>query len=537
MTKHSWRRRYAIAGAIFGALAIALTLSCFAASTLAPRIQPASPGEIVGSGPEHSPGPPEGAPSLEFFAGPVGGPTLLKERILTADKVARVRLLSVAAGTTRYAPSDPPAAPVNIGTMEFRFRVLEYLKGSGPNEIVGVVDLADHTYENITKASAIEAANAVIAERDTRWDAREAVVFLDADPPNMPDFPQARRYSLGLVSEQRGPSLGDMYTVASPWDKTWLPSASTGGATGASEEKRYLMDAPAPADGATGQSSTPPTVTLTELKAEIAKVNQEVAVNGSDAYQACLAHKYRMEREVDFYKDQNDGVYRTLRYDESTESGLPAGTFVHYKYGWPTPAPSSGPTPTSVPGSLVISDAPGRWVASGRDHGLFAANRSGRVDTTRPLPSGEYRFYFGFEKQEYVICDAEPAELKKSIEVVVSVTVPAGTVHEAFFDPVAVGTAVGVDATNGALSPTAFTVGGVSTALQSLKWQGSTVALELSPAASLTGHALDFITLDGSVALSLDGGAATVSSGTLTWSVTDQPWQAGDLLMLRIRQA
>ena len=37
------------------------------------------------------------------------------------------------------------------------------------------------------------------------------------------------------------------------------------------------------------------------------------------------------------------------------------------------------------------------------------------------------------------------------------------------------------------------------------------------------------------MALSLDGGAATVSGGTLTWSVADQPWQAGDLLMLRIR--
>ena len=85
------------------------------------------------------------------------------------------------------------------------------------------------------------------------------------------------------------------------------------------------------------------------------------------------------------------------------------------------------------------------------------------------------------------------------------------------------------------LKPTAFTVGGVSTALQSLKWWGGSVTLELSPAASLTGHALDFIALDGSVAHSLDGGAATGSGGTLTWSVSAQPWQAGDQLMLRIR--
>ena len=109
--------------------------------------------------------------------------------------------------------------------------------------------------------------------------------------------------------------------------------------------------------------------------------------------------------------------------------------------------------------------------------------------------------------------------------------------YEAIFDPVAIGSAVGADGTNGALEPTAFTVGGVSTSLQTLKWQGGSVTLELSPAASLTGYALDFIALDGSVALSLDGGAATAAVETLTWTVSTQPWQAGDQLMLRIRDA
>ena len=85
------------------------------------------------------------------------------------------------------------------------------------------------------------------------------------------------------------------------------------------------------------------------------------------------------------------------------------------------------------------------------------------------------------------------------------------------------------------LDAAGFTVGGAATTIDGLKWEGGTLTLELSPAASLIGHALDFIALDGSVTLSLDGGAATVSGGTLTWSVADQPWQAGDLLMLRIR--
>ena len=117
----------------------------------------------------------------------------------------------------------------------------------------------------------------------------------------------------------------------------------------------------------------------------------------------------------------------------------------------------------------------------------------------------------------------------------VTVTAPTGTVHEAFFDPVATGSAVGADASNGALQPTAFTVGGTSTDLQSLKWESGSVTLGLSSSVSLSGHTLDFIALDGTTALSLDGGAAAVSGGTLTWSVATQPWQAGDLLILRIR--
>ena len=109
-----------------------------------------------------------------------------------------------------------------------------------------------------------------------------------------------------------------------------------------------------------------------------------------------------------------------------------------------------------------------------------------------------------------------------------------GTVHEAFFDPVAIGAAVGADASNGVLEPAAFTVGGASATMTSLEWESSTVTMELNPSASLAGHAVDFIALDGSVSLTLSFDDATQSGGALTWSVASQPWNAGDLLMLRI---
>ena len=65
-----------------------------------------------------------------------------------------------------------------------------------------------------------------------------------------------------------------------------------------------------------------------------------------------------------------------------------------------------------------------------------------------------------------------------------------------------------------------------------------TVKLKLNPHDGLTGHALDFIEMDGTVSLSLDVNDAAVDSvsRTLSWSVVSQPWEDGDKLMLRIRK-
>ena len=61
----------------------------------------------------------------------------------------------------------------------------------------------------------------------------------------------------------------------------------------------------------------------------------------------------------------------------------------------------------------------------------------------------------------------------------------------------------------------------------------------LSPHTGIAGHAVDFIALDGSVSLSLDVADAAVdlASNTLSWPVASRPWQNGDELMVRIREA
>ena len=65
------------------------------------------------------------------------------------------------------------------------------------------------------------------------------------------------------------------------------------------------------------------------------------------------------------------------------------------------------------------------------------------------------------------------------------------------------------------------------------------MTITLSPPSSIAGHTVEFIALDGQVALSLAVAEAQVdeTNGTVTWKVESQPWQSGDKLMLRISAA
>ena len=466
------------------------------------------------------------------------GPATLEERIAGADAIVRARFLSaspVALQTTEHSGY--------IGAVELQFQVLEYLRGSGAGELVALIDDVGIPYDSSGKA--LEGGRAIRDGRDTQWDSREAILFLYRSKKELPSNRQADRYWLGAVSTYPRYKGDDGYTIASRTHKRWLPAASDGGASGASGasgsgEQRFLLDAPAPApapaasggaSGASGQSTaSASTITLTDMKAKITEIEQLVAAGGgSEEYRDCLYLKYQWEREVRYRKEKMGGVYHYTRHDNSVGSGLPSGIRVYTDSTSGYLSTEYGETPPSNMGEMRVT---------GRDHNLFVAQWPAIVHTARPLPAGEYKFYYSERPQQYIICDGQPEEEKKRDEVFVTVTAPAGTVHEAFFDPVTLaGGGVGADASNGVLDPKAFSMGQVSTALQSLKWQGGSATLTLSVPASLSGHFLDFIALDGTVAVSLDGGEASVSGGTLTWSVAAQPWQADDKLMLRIRQS
>ena len=117
---------------------------------------------------------------VEGLAIPYVGRATLDETILSSDVIARVSLVS-----KRAFVSKRPDADWDIwgALLEFRFQVHEYLKGSGPNEINGLVYIE---YYHGSEAEAREGASQIVAAHDSRWDDREAVVFLRPDDRDTP---------------------------------------------------------------------------------------------------------------------------------------------------------------------------------------------------------------------------------------------------------------------------------------------------------------------------------------------------------------
>ena len=66
-------------------------------------------------------------------------------------------------------------------------------------------------------------------------------------------------------------------------------------------------------------------------------------------------------------------------------------------------------------------------------------------------------------------CDKDWSYKANRIRNTLTVTAPTGVLHEAFFDPVDIGDAVGVEAGHGVIKPVLFTLNGATTAISSLK--------------------------------------------------------------------
>ena len=473
----------------------------------------------------------EGLQSSTAFPPIYLGPTSLEERILASPVIARVRLDSA---TSTIESGSTYQGTKYIALLEFNFSVQEYLKGSGATSIVAVWAAAPFFD---TRQDAEAALPATVAARDAQWDDREAIVFLQDSEGALPSTQQADRYYLEWGGSWTIPDDG--YSIASLHNKLWLPATAAIGAPSQSsgDQQSFLLDVPPD----TGTAST---ITLGEMKSRITAVADKLdAGDGSEEYVECVRLTYQYEGMDRYYIETGlDGaVLRTP--DHELDSGLAASSVVYEGTAFgDLPDKKSRDWLDGGDANLfsVELGAAFPWDQSG-DGVNDAIYYDSSVVSARPLPAGTYRFHFNSVWAVFIPCDGYTFRY----EWTVTVNAPEGTLHEAFFDPVTDGTAVAADSTNGVLDPATFTdANSGSATIERIAWEpgtgeSGTVKLKLSPHTGIAGHTVNFIALDGSVPLSLQVADATVdaTTGTLSWTVTSQPWQSGDKLMLRVLTA
>ena len=489
----------------------------------------------------------------------------LDERILQSTVIARATMRSVEAYALGY--NTPPTY---YSIIRFTFDVHEYLKGSGGDVITVSIRVACSGYTPRCRSSseqeAIDFANEWISGEaalrleykdghwqeskvDRWWENGESIIFLEEDDLGRSDVSgqsAATMYKFIPWIEFHDPisnyattnlypySDTDGFSVLSERNRVWLPaSTAVLGAPWASESWFMLGNRPKDWDllqrGATGSSSFATDISLSDLKSRI-KAVADLVKQGEDVakYEECLLKKLQLSRSP----------WRPYSLTFPIQSGLSANLV--------------------IVSSDASGDEYGIYFFSGLHNNLFEIiledddnnprNTYYRtVKTLRPLPNGDYLLTYHQKSGILRHCVNYPENAyvdKPTANWTIRATAPVGTLHEAFFDPVAIGAAVGADSDNGALTPAGFPgASGVDTEIRRVAWESDAVTIEIAnpPVSLLANHHIDFIALDGSISLRLDFDDTSVADAevvrTFSWSVCNQPWHAGDKLMLRISES
>ena len=307
-------------------------------------------------------------------------------------------------------------------------------------------------------------------------------------------------------------------------NRVWLPAKDPPAAEGETSDEDdsallFLTGDPS--------ESTPSTISLGGLHTEIAEVDALIGTGGgTEEHKKCVVEGWQYAHL--FAGITADGPFVPYETTHQLPSGTPEGTVVE-----------SYRTDGSGYDIILVGGVDKDFFKPLRDDDDDRPDNGYRIGnaTARPLPAGKYQYKSILQKYYEIPCNF--IRDYHSIENVV-VTAPDGVLHELFFDPVTVGSAVAADATNGVLKPAAFTdANGASATIESISYESGTVKLGVTPDDALAGHVVDIIELDGTVSLSLDVADATVDSAndTLSWTVSEQPWDDGDKLMLRIAVA
>ena len=482
------------------------------------------------------------------------GPATMERRIVDADIIA---IVSLASSTTAVETHTYEGQAGYVGALKFTFTVEELIKspaGSSPTQIVAMVGSLQAYAE---RSDAQAEAEKMASERDTQWDDRQAIVFLASHSLEFPGTSSDDLYFMSFVDYTYG--LGDSYSIASIRNQLWLPEARTGGSDGGGaaartpRQRRFLTGVPQQTPDTSPRAATvstrteTPSITLTDFQTTVSRIEAELA-GQSEGYRFCVQENYERLQKVALWASRGDTFMSPKTFTVEIDSGQKAGTEIIYDTLKIVLGPNGWESRTELLGTDAALFRIGETTKSvTRNYGALNSINAKKSDpelvrhaqpmeTVRPLPNGFYSFTWKYHRAEYVLC---APDVFYNHTVNVNVTAPPGTLHEAFVDPVTDGSAVAADSSNGQLEPAAFTdANGASATIQRIEWASDTVKVKVSPHTGLAGHRLDFIELDGSVSLSLQIDDATVDAAnkTLSWTVSEQPWEDGDKLMLRIAE-
>jgi len=500
--------------------------------------------------PEHYSMPPQyppGVPSLD-------------ELIINADVIAWVRPPTVT-GKSKTIASEDGVAPTYRPFVEFQFEVAEYLKGTGgsaltvestrrlqncESELLGGKPpkprppswrpeydpdycgiLERHTY--LTDKEALNIATDTMANQYDDRKRREGVVFLQ--------FPD----------DVDGGASGQIHRFlklrpSDDSEKAWLAAneASSGkSAVALDGSGGSVPDFLNPEPSKT--FAEPSELTLEYLRSRVKAVAAMLAEGeGIEGYEECVAYKFAAERRFRAQEEVEGKITNEVIREGPFDSGLPAGTEISnswfagegYRRPWYEGTDADLFQIDLVDEGIITPD----YFATRNDAVAYGFS----TKVARPLPSGRYEVEELSMSGKSMPCNFYIQGLDQPW--IFTFEAPAGTLHEAFFDPAAIGGGAGADKSNGILKPTAFSLAdGSSVSLQSIAWNPSAVEMRLEPHAPLAGYHADFIALDGAVSLRLDFDEASETgegeSRALSWPLCVQPWQAGDLLMLRISES
>ena len=357
---------------------------------------------------------------------PFDGRETLEERILSSAIISRVEMASHRIVGARYISFSKVLTDLYAPAIEFTFDVLEYLKGTGGATVTALAygENMYGTHFADTPEEAKENSWMLGEYRDTRWDDRQAVVFLEQPVAGGP-------YLLGRIgwrSTDRDVEVTNTVTVSDDERQSWLPATNPPGAqrSGDTTEQRFFLEDPgatttvsAPRGAARSPSSTAPTISKSLLKAKIAELESGIT---SDAYRKCVLGKHRAVRYSRHLLETRGFSGHTAKYD--LDSGAPANTEAIYAYRH-----------SSRSDSIETE-----WLV-GPDKDLFTT-RQERIYANRPLPQGEYQVFYNWTPAGWVECPPYPKEYLEYDGILVTVTAPVGTLAESFFDPYADGSAV-----------------------------------------------------------------------------------------------